>query len=124
MKLKMMPYGKMLAALILLAATPLAWGQMPSLRVMVQVRPAMLMTPAGGSTVQLAVRLAPSSYAAVWRADSCGAIPEGAQQVTHSGVLQIPVAQLGPGAQVCALSSDGALSQSLNLLPLSAQPGI
>ena len=112
----MMPHTKMLAALILLlAATSLTWGQTRPTTLMVQVRPAMLMTGAGDSTVQLALRLAPSTYAAVWRADSCGAAPQGAQQVTQSGLWQIPVAQLGSGAKVCALSSDGALSQSLDL---------
>ena len=114
MTLKMMLRG---TTLFLLAATSLVFAQTQYVHVMVQVRPEMTIAPAGDSAVQLAVRLAPSASLSVWRADTCAAVPDNAQQVTRSGRQMISLAQLGSGAKVCALSSDGALARSLDLLP-------
>jgi hypothetical protein len=100
---------------LLLSAT-LAFGQSPVSRVTVQVRPEMQLT-LGASTVQLAVRLPPSVQAQVWSADSCAAPPSNAVLVTQSGRTQIPLASLGTGSTVCAASTDGALTRSLNLNP-------
>jgi hypothetical protein len=111
--------GKTAAALLLLSlflSATVAFGQSRSARVTVQVRPEMLLTP-GSSSVQLAVRLAPSVQAQVWRADTCGAAPADAFVIAQSGRTQIPVAALGTGSKVCAASTDGTLIQSLDLSP-------
>jgi len=100
------------AALLLLSAV--ASGQVRTSRVMVQVHPEMQLT-AAPSSVQLAVRLAPSVEAQVWRAETCDAAPVNAFPVAKSGRTQIPVATLGTGSKVCAASTDGALKQSLDL---------
>jgi hypothetical protein len=108
---------KFLALTVLLLGATLAFGQ-SNTRVTVQVRPEMQMTLAA-SNVLLAVRLAPSVQAQVWSADSCAAAPANAVLVTQSGRIQIPLASLGTtlgtGSMVCAASTDGALSKSLNL---------
>jgi hypothetical protein len=103
------------AALLLLCAT-LAFGQGPASRLAVQVRPEMQLTPSAAG-VQLAVRLAPSTSVQVWRAETCGTAPENAFVVTQSGRLQIPATSLGSGSKVCAASSDGTLTRSLDLAP-------
>jgi hypothetical protein len=99
--------------LVLLSAT-MAFAQSPVTRVSVQVRPEMQLTPAA-SNVLLAARLAPSTQAQVWRADSCGAAPANAFLVTQSGRTPISLDALGAGSMVCAASTDGQLVRSLNL---------
>ncbi len=103
-----------LAATVLLLGATLGFGQSRSSRVTVTVRPELLLTPAV-SNVQLAVRLAPSAQAQVWRADNCNAAAVDAFLVTQSGRIQIPVAALGTGSKVCAASTDGTLKQALDL---------
>jgi hypothetical protein len=102
---------------LLLCSATLAFGQ-SNTRVTVQVRPEMQMTLAS-SNVLLTVRLASSVQAQVWSADSCAAAPANAVLVTQSGRIQIPLTTLGTtlgsGSMVCAASTDGALTRSLNL---------
>jgi hypothetical protein len=105
-----------LLLLVLSLSATLAFGQPRSSSLTIQVRPEMLLTP-GASSVQLAVRLAPSVQAQVWRADTCAAAPADAFVVTQSGRTQISVAALGTGSKVCAASTDRTLLQSLDLSP-------
>jgi hypothetical protein len=114
MTLKMLSGKTLAAAALLLLSTTVAFGQTRSSLVTVTVSPEMLLTPAV-SNVQLAVRLAPSVQAQVWRADACTAAPSNSFLVTQSGRTQIPVATLGNGSMVCAASTDGTLTQSIDL---------
>ena len=111
-----------IVTVVLLLSASTLFAQSPVSRVTVQVRPEMQLTSAA-SNVQLAVRLAPSAQAQVWRADACAAAPADAFLVAQSGKIQIPVTTLGTGSMVCAASTDGSLTQSLNVAQLGAQSG-
>ena|SRR5579871_2684472 len=104
-------------AVLLSLSAVLATAQIRTAQVSVEVRPAMLVTQTDPSNVQLALRLAPTTQAFVWRADTCGVAPADALQVSQSGRTQVNVTSLGTGSKLCAVSSDGKLSQTLDLVP-------
>jgi hypothetical protein len=107
-----------MVVVLLLLGTIVAFGQARSSRVTVQVHPEMQLTQKFAS-VQLAVRLAPLTQAQVWRAEACDATPTSVLLIAKSGRTQIAVETLGRGRKVCAVSTDGALKQSLDLAPVN-----
>jgi len=76
----------------------MTYAQAPSTGVTVQVRPAMVLTYVGDSTVELAVRLAPSGYAFVWRPILAARRPK-MRNVQRVRPAKDPACATGPGRE-------------------------
>jgi hypothetical protein len=97
-----------------------AQGRTATTSLALQVRPEELLQDQDGSVV-LKIRLARGATARLWAANSCASPSPQSDVITMSGIYSIPYSVLAPVSsnlspttgQVCLVSSDGMLNDSL-----------
>lgn len=103
----------MFCLLVLMAYGTLYAADAKSGSISIFVKPAIVVTSAGPSAVQVKLRLSASSSAQVWISDTC--VPDGTatQVLSQSGEYTIPLAVIkGTGSMVCVVSVlDGLYGQ-------------
>ena len=93
-----------------------------SVAISVSVKPEVVLSMEGGSSVRVKIRLSPSASAQLWIADSCTADGRAVHVVPQSGEYHIPISELsGNGSMACLISMLDGLSAEV---PVSPKPGL